>query len=328
MKRGVFARSAWTRALVFGGCAVAVGLTACGDGSAESSGPSVATVVTRDFGRTTLSDEQQVGFERRDTLLRQLRREHDVRMRKALGEIVPFVEAIDGLKQNLPLTVDAGTAWVTYVNGIETDPEPAKYGLHPGDVVQWDLRRWHTPLDVRATIGAFPETFTGGMYGRLFPVRLQCERPASVSCAIVRRALRRAGVPIGSRPRSKEKRSWDQVGRATIAVGTWREVRGATYAKLLDQGTRSSGIFARFSEDGDALHLLDWEGDRARTLGAGTGLVGATRPTEGDLRWYVTGVDDAGVERAARSLVSRGLRHAYAVAVTRHGVTRLPLPPG
>ena len=48
------------------------------------------------------------------------------------------------------------------VNGIETDEDAPEYELYPGDVVQWDLRYWYVTLDVRATVGAFPQMATEG----------------------------------------------------------------------------------------------------------------------------------------------------------------------
>ena len=41
----------------------------------------------------------------------------------------------------------------------------------------------------------------------------------------------------------------------------------------------------------------------------------------------VTGVDELGVERAAKALNGRDLRDAFAVAVTDQGIEKLPLAP-
>jgi hypothetical protein len=75
------------------------------------------------------------------------------------------------------------------------------------------------------------------------------------------------------------------------------------------------------------MRLLDWNTRVVRNVGAGAGLVAAIQPTEEDLVWLVTGIDNAGVDRAARALNSRDLRDAFAVAVTADGVEKLPLPP-
>ena len=45
--------------------------------------------------------------------------------------------------------------------------------------------------------------------------------------------------------------------------------------------------------------MLDARGRVARTLGAGTGLVAATREKDREPVWFVTGTDEAGVDSAA-----------------------------
>jgi hypothetical protein len=56
--------------------------------------------------------------------------------------------------------------------------------------------------------------------------------------------------------------------------------------------------------------------------------VAALRPTDIELVWIVTGVDDAGLLRAARALTRRSLRDAFAVAAGPGGVEKLPVGGG
>jgi hypothetical protein len=99
--------------------------------------------------------------------------------------------------------------------------------------------------------------------------------------------------------------------------------------RTIEEGPEQSGVFARFGDEGARLELLDEKGGVARTAGAGTGLVAATRVgQEEGISFFVTGVDAAGVDAAARALDERKLRNAFAVAVTGEGVTRLPVEPG
>ena len=70
---------------------------------------------------------------------------------------------------------------------------------------------------------------------------------------------------------------------------------------------------------------LDPDGDVVRDEGAGAGLVAALRPNDRELIWLVTGVDEAGVERAAAALRPRALRDAFAIATTADGIDKLPL---
>lgn len=281
----------------------------------------VAERVTRDFGRRLLSAAQGEPLAANPTVLRLLQRHTEV-VRSESGRTV---EAIDRVRRRLDVPEER--SWVFYVNGIEADEWAHEYRLHDGDIVQWDLRDWYVTLDVRATVGAFPETFTRGAFGGRFPVEVLCEKPRSDACQIVEGKLRAAGVaPDGERPHGPSPPA-RQPQRATVLVGRWDHWRRRPWPARLDVGPDDSGVFARFTRDGKRLQLLDWNDRVVRSVGAGTGLVAAHRPTEEDLQWFVTGVDDSGVARAARALDRADLRDAYSIAVTSDRIERLPLPP-
>lgn len=313
------------RRLALLGLAASVTLTAgCGD-SAEPSGPTVALHVTRDFGHEVVGTEDAAPLEGHRTALRLLKEYEEVKN----GEDSDSIQTIDGLSANWnPVGEDVDeSTWALNVNGIEADLYPHEYPLHPGDVVQFDLRYWYVTLDVRATVGAFPQTFTRGTFGKRFPVTVECATQTSRACTQVQEALRDVGVATdGSRP-AGERPPAGEVRRARILVGPWKRWRKRPWAQRLDAGPRYSGVFARFSPGAGELRLQDWYAHPKRALGAGTGLVAAIRPTEADLLWLVTGVDEQGVERAADALNARDLRDAFAVAVTEEGVVKLPLAP-
>jgi hypothetical protein len=310
--------------LALAGLSVAGLGAGCGD-SAEPSGPTATQRVTREFGHELVSAEDRAPLEDRATVLRLLREDHEVKT--SAGGLA--VSSIRGLKADWEDEDGDGdeSTWALIVNGIEADEQPSKYRLYPGDVVQWDLRDWYVTLDVRATVGAFPQTFTRGVFGKRFPVTVECARPKAPSCTRVKETLRDAGVaidgssPAGGRPPRGQPR------RARVLVGPWKSWRKRAWPSRIDAGPRYSGIFARFSPDARELRLLDWNGHRAGVVGPGSGLVGAIRPTEEDLLWLVTGVDEQGVERAANALNARDLRDAFAVVVTEDGVEKLPLAP-
>jgi hypothetical protein len=296
----------------------------CGGDSAESDGPSTELRITNDFGHELVWARDDVPLERRGTLLKQLRDEHEVR----LYDIAPVVKGIDGVSSRQGQADE--TTWATMVNGIETDIRAPEYRLYPGDVVQWDLRDWYVTLDVRATVGAFPETFTRGVFGKRFPVRVLCEKPRSEACQRVERVLERAGVDLGAQPKRprSELPPPGNPQRARVLVGRWVHWRDRKWSKEIDDGARYSGVFARFGRDARSLQLYDWNDERVRTEGASVGLLAATRPTEEDLVWYVTGIDKEGVDRAAKTLDPDSLRDAFAVVITNKGVVKLPLVPG
>lgn len=298
-------------ALSVGGCG--------GSDAAERSGATVSLSVTRDFGREVLVSARDAPLPEPARVLRLARDHADVVTSD--GE---RIEAIEGARR-----IDRGdtrTTWALIVNGIEADLGPEEYPLGDGDVVQLDLRDWYVTLDVRATVGAFPETFTRGSFGRRFPTTVECAQPRSKSCRLVRRALERAGVAVdGSRPPGRRPQGIT-VHRARVLVGPWRHWRDRPWPGRIDEGARWSGVFAKFSSDLAALRLLDWDARTVRSVGAGSGLVAAQRPTEEDLVWFVTGVDAEGVERAAAALDSAALRDAFALVVTREGPIRVPIP--
>jgi Domain of unknown function (DUF4430) len=303
---------------------VAGAFSGCSD-SKGSAGPSATLEVTRDFGRETVLSESDTELPSRPTVVRLLR-EH-AKVQTELSGL--SIKSIDGLRRaEATADDDDETTWALNVNGIEADVAPVDYKVYPGDIVQLDLRYWYVTLDVRATVGAFPETFSRGAFGKLFPVRVRCEKPSAWACRHVKQLLHRAGVPSDGtgRPESGLPPAGNPQ-RAEILVGRWDHWRSNEWAKRIDEGARYSGVFARFAPNARSLRLLDWYAHPVRSEGAGTGLVAAQRPTEEDLQWVVTGVDDEGVDRAARALGSPALRNAFAVAVTENGAQKVPLPP-
>jgi len=303
---------------------IALSISSCSDDSAGGEpthvdGPATLLTVTRDFGHEVLASDE-VAMEPRDTLLRQLRREHDVKA----GPGGEWIETIDGLEIKFPAPEEE--VWATNVNGIETDVLPNRYRVFDGDVIQWDYRYWETRLDVRATVGAFPETFTRGVFGKRFPVTVQCLPKGGRACDRVKAAFRRAGVPTdGTSRRRSDLPPPGNPQRAKVLVGRWQRLRDEKWPRWIDRGAEHSGVFAEFGPDASTLRLLDRKTDVVRSEGPGTGLVAALRPTEEDLLWVITGVDDAGVERAARALTSDELRNAFAAAVTSDGIEKLPI---
>ena len=300
--------------------AAVTAVAGCGGSSADPGGPTVTVRATSEFGRDTILSEEGAPLSGHRTVLRALEGYAKV------GTIFDGsnIESIDDrYTQSLPYA----TAWSIVVNGIEADEGPNTYELHPGDVAQADLRYWETALDVRATVGAFPQTFTRGVYGRRFPVTVRCERPSSPACGRVERALERAGVATDGSPPGGRRPARGQPRRAVVLVGRWDRWRDRPWPARIDEGPEASGVFARFTPSGDAIELLDWQGRPVRSEGAGAGLVAAMRPTEHDLLWLVTGVDQHGVDHASRALTSPNLHGAFAAIATATSLDKIPLPP-
>jgi Domain of unknown function (DUF4430) len=297
--------------------ALCVGLTGCGFGPGAVRGGSGAQLrVTRDFGHTTLTSASIGKVRTSDTVMRLLQSHAKTTTRYGGG----FVQSIDGLAGN-----DTGGRhdWFYFVNGVEAPTGAADRTLAPGDVVQWDYRDWAATPHVPAIVGAFPEPFLHGQKGIRYPTRIECAN-GTKSCDTVQSALDRAGVNSGTSALGLEARG----GVLRIEVGKWSALRDLQGMTVLEQGPAASGVYARFSPDGSQLLLLDATGAVVRRAPPGTGLIAAVIPKDQQPLWVVTGVDEAGVARAAGLLSAAKLRNAYAVAALPSGAVRLPLESG
>jgi hypothetical protein len=289
----------------------------CGLGEGEErGGDAVELRVTRDFGRDLLGTARIDSVREDETVMRMLRSDFDIDTRYG-GR---FVQAIDGLE-------GAGAGgerdWFYWVNGVEGDVGAAEFELSPGDQVQWDWRNWGATMRVPAIVGAYPEPFVHGLEGKRRPVRVECESAEADVCRDARAALEEVGAsPSGA--------SLGAPGTETVtrlAVARWPQARIVRGASGLEEGPETTGVFARFDREGRWIELLDEQGEVARTIrpGDGVGIVLAMRPLEEELVWLATGLDEKGVEAAARALDEDKLRDAFAVAVDGRTVEKLPL---
>jgi Domain of unknown function (DUF4430) len=294
--------------------ACALLLAGCGLGPGKERNGGAELRVTRDFGHEVLGRAREARVREDQTVMRFLRSRFDVETRYG-GR---YVESIDGISGR---GAGGRVDWFYFVNGIEADVGAAEYELSPGDVVQWDYRRWDAAMRVPAIVGAFPEPFVHGRGGKRLPTRVECEDAAARACEAAKRRLRAVGVAAtGASLGATGARNVIRV-----VVGRWRAIRALQVPARLEQGPGESGVFGRFVQGGRALELLDAAGRPARRAPPRTGLVAALSPSDGEIVWVVTALDVRGLEAAARALEEPSLRNAYAVAVTPRGVEKLPL---
>jgi Domain of unknown function (DUF4430) len=289
----------------------------CGFGEGDERAGGGATLrVTRDFGHRELGSVRLDKIREGQTVMRMLRSEFDVTTRYG-GR---FVQSIDGLAGGGP---GGEVDWFFWVNGVEADKGAAEWEVAPGDRVQWDRRDWSAAMRVPAIVGAYPEPFVSGLGGKRRPVRVECEDVHAPACRQARNRLGREGVPTSGS--SLGAPGTEEVTR--LVVARWPRARGVRGASELEDGPDSSGVFARFSDDGRTLELLDEHGESARRVrrGDGVGLVLALQPRAEELVWIVTALDEQGLEAGVRALDESELRNAFAVAATADGVEKLPL---
>ena len=289
-------------------CAVAV--AGCGLGAGR--GTSNATVtVTKGFGAIRVAQANEAHVPGSETVMRMLERHFRVSTRYGGG----FVESIDGRSGS-----SSRLDWFYYVNGVQAPIGAATTAVHKGDRVWWDLHDWSVTNSIPAVVGSFPEPFIHGTGGRRLPVTLECATDVQAACARVTKELQDLKVPFASQILGGSSGT----DSLSLIVGTWQDLARALVAKLVDSGPKASGIYARFSNHGSALALLDPRGQVVRRLTQNAGLVAATSDSTSKPTWIVTGTNKSGVDAAASALTPSALRNHFALAV--QGSTRLPVP--
>jgi len=289
--------------------AAALATAGCGLGPGADVG-GVELRVTRDYGASTMLEREIGDVTESDTVMRVLERNADVSTRYG-GD---FVEAIDGLEAQE--RYDRSEDWFFYVDGVESTVGAGDYPLSAGDSIWWDYHEWGQAMRVPAVVGSWPQPFLDGYEGRRRPVVLEC-LGGGPACAKVGGRLGREGVSLAlGRP----------AGAIRVLVGPWARVREDPAAVQLEDGPRTSGVFAepRRAPRGYAIDGLDAGGSVRRSFGPDAGLVAAVRRGEAPPVWLVTGTSEAGVEAAAGLLDERHLRDRFAVAV--EGEEEAPLP--
>ena len=263
----------------------------------------VSLTVTRGFGAAQIASVTEQRVPRSETVMRMLEQSFRVGTRDGGG----FVESIDGISAS-PSRLD----WFYYVNGIEAPIGAARTAVHDGDRIWWDLHDRSATDSVPAVVGSFPEPFVHGSGGKRLPTTLECASDVTASCDRVASELSSIGVPVATQLFGTGSGT-DSLG---VIVGTWRDVRSALVASLIEHGPSASGVYASFAgPEGTALELLDPRGRAVRTLGAGAGLIAATAQGSAEPTWLITGTDPSGVAAAAAALTPSQLQDRFALAV-------------
>ncbi len=289
--------------LIAGLTVTAAALCGCGLQAGAATGP-VGISVTRNLGRAQVAAATIARPPAGATALDVLKR----RFRVAAGP-GRSVRSIDGL------TAGPDERWRLYVNGVASRPTTR---VHTGDRLWWDLGDSRVaPL---AVVGSFPEPFRRGLGGRRLPTTVECGGDVAAACAHVAGVLGRAGVPVASQLLG----TGSGQDSLTVVVGTWRDISRELAATLLARGPASSGVFARFSNGGASLKLLNARAVVAKTVASPAGVIAALAQRGAPPTWLVVGTDAAGVTAAARALTAARLHDHFALAVS--GGRDLPLP--
>jgi hypothetical protein len=290
----------------------AAGAAGCGLGPGAGTSE-VNLNVTRDFGARTVKSVTRSHVPGSETVMRMLERTLPVKTRYGGG----FVESIGGLTGG-----GSQRDWFYYVNGVEAPAGAAATAVHRGDRIWWDLHDWIATNTVPAVVGSFPEPFVHGVGGKRLPVTIECGSQVQAACDRVGTTLRAIHVPLANQLIGTGSGS-DTIG---VVVAPWRDVVAEVAASLISHGPSASGVYARFGgKAGGSLQLLDPSAHVATTLGAGAGLIAATRDKFSEPTWFVTGTDAAGVLAASRAFTEAQLHNRFALAVQGNRVWSLPV---
>jgi hypothetical protein len=295
----------------------ALALTGCG--LVGASAPTALQLqVTRDFGAHVLYRSGQMSLAGNETVLGFLRHYANV----GTSDGGRLVTAIGGLSAGRDVEAEHPAEWSYYVNGVSPGTGAASTAVNPGDHIWWDLHAAGQAPHIPAVVGSFPEPFLNGLEGKRLPVRIECTSDSAEACRTVTDRLRGFGVPaavaaVGSGGAPEALR---------LLVGPWPRLGVELAAQNIGRGPGFSGVYSRFSANGQTLALLDAEGRAVRTLSRDAGLIAATRGAKEAPLWVVTGTDAAGVELAARAFDRASLEDRFAVALEPGGAIALPAP--
>ncbi len=298
----IAAAAGFLAAAVLGGCGL-------GPGTAPSG---VKMVVTEDFGaKTVLSfSEPKVGGA--ETAMSLLMRNAKVGTEYGGGFVSSIDSHAEGHEYGKPLD------WFYYVNGEEAEKGAAETEVHSGDHIWWDLHDWSQSQDVPAVVGSFPEPFLNGLDGKRLPVILECVQQQSSACHAVSHRFTSLGIIAGFA-------ALGTVGEASeedslkVIVGAWPQIARTAAGQTIAKGPSAGGVYVRILDGGKELGLLGKDGVVTRKLGAGAGMIAATRYQGSSPVWVVTGTDAAGVARAAAAFDSASLDGHFAIAITPSG---------
>ncbi len=298
------------------GLAVGIPATFGPEPSAEAS--RAQQLVTRDYGSADVGQSSVAAVPAGETVMRMLQREFAVETRFGGGFVQSIEGRAGGRRDGRPID------WFYYVNGIEASVGAATRDVAAGDRIWWDLHDWGTITRVPAVVGSFPEPFLSGIEGKRRPVRIDCSETAARLCDEVTTRLDEAGITAVARSALNGPAGSELL---RIVVGPWDEVRRDPTLRQLERAPRSSGVFARFLDSGRRLELYDATGRVERTLGAGTGLIAATRFEGQQPTWVVTGTDAAGAAAAATAMREETLSRRFALAVQEGRPVSVPIDP-
>lgn len=238
-----------------------------------------------------------------------------------------YIESIAGIKGNQQVY------WFYYINGLLSKVFAYGYKLQPGDVETWDFHDWtfYSMGGPSAVLGAFPEPCLHGYRGKVAPTAVVYAPEFAAEARQLGDRLTALGV-AGVALKDLNALTDDEKQRDNLfIIATADQPLIASVNQQLQ--AHEPAYIA-----GNQIRTRDLAGKDAQTYGAGYGLLDVIQSPWNPLGswacqnavWAVTGLDAAGVRRAARVLTGfpAELSRSFALVVGQGEVIRTPIPDG
>jgi len=251
-------------AAMISGCAGQPSLMSGTPVQEDASEVTVRLIVSENFGRNVIHDEE-VTVDEGTSCLDVLSGRLDITTAYGGG----FVTSIEGVKSGYLQNPVKREDWFLYINGILSNTGGLSYRVKDGDVIHWYHREWGFRPSVSALIGDFPSSFKNGYAGDVSPVTIWYEEGWLDEAGILLETLLELGVgETGIRddfsitPDEKQYHNLIIIGSADFQP-----------IAEINSNWQKIGLFHRFSAD--ALEIYSSSGNLDASIAEGAGIITA-----------------------------------------------------
>ena len=283
----------------------------------------VNLIVTRDFGNMKMFGKN-VGLVKDEVGMEVMFRNLDIKTAYGGG----FVNAINGLESKYTFFTGSEREkldWFYWVNGILSSVGIAEYRPQPGDVIWWDYHNWSTTMFIPAVIGAYPQPFKNGFWGKNPGTVIMYTESFQEGAQKLKESLLYKGVKaVDIAP--YDPLVLESPNKYYILLGTWEELSvSSDLLQKMNLKNKLTGVYIQF-KDGN-LHALNFKGntvkkhEQAGAIYAYAAGINSLKPL-----WLVTGTDSGGVEMALNVLLENpsSIMQYFEAVVSKGGVENVP----
>lgn len=283
----------------------------------------VDLIVTTDYGHNKIF-AKNVGLVKDEVGMEVLFRNLDIQTAYGGG----FVNAINGIESQYTFFTGKNRKkvdWFYWVNGILAPIGIAEYKPQPGDVIWWDHHNWSTTMFVPAVIGAYPQPFKNGFWGKnpgtmiMYCEEWQAEAE-KLKASLLEQGVKQIDV-IPYNPELVKKPS-----KYCILLGPWEELRKDNeMLQDINMKNKLLGVYVKFAEG--KVAGLNYKGkaivtyDNAGAIYSFTAHQGGIKPI-----WLITGSNKEGTHKAWELLMNKPetIDKYFGVVVTEKEVLNVP----